>query len=222
MLNEEPPALAPVAGCSLISLKNCLGQAPNPMHTLEMNYSWSGRASLCHCWIREEALQRKEEIHSGVLLPRKCSLKYSQSFTPMPEMGLHVHPGGLGSQLSRVLRAVEQGYPCPDTAELPFLAPPEPGFVLKNCTWPQIEIYIYFGDWIPAFLFAEYYCHFLRYGETQQPFLGTYCPANRISRLQSSKPKARVQECGHHMNVPGVSKFSSAFALSEVGSFPVA
>lgn len=98
----------------------------------------------------------------------------------------------------------------------------EPAFVLKSCTWPQIEIHIYFGDWIPAFLFAEYYCHFLRHGKTQQPFLGTCCAANLISRLQSSNPKAREQECGHHINIPGVSKFSSAFAVSGIGSFPVA
>lgn len=31
-----------------------------------------------------------------------------------------------------------------------------------------------------------------------------------------------MQECGHHINISGVSKFSSAFAVSEVGSFPVA
>lgn len=148
-------------------------------------------------------------------------MKRSQPLNPVSEMGLHALPGGLGSQLSWVLRAMEQGYQWSGTAQLPLLAPHRARFCpekLHMATNWNLHLFWWLDTCFP---FCRCYCHFLRYGETQQPFQGG--PANWISRLQSSKPKARVQEYVHHIHIPGVSKFPSAFAVPVVGrSFPVA
>lgn len=131
--------------------------------------------------------------------------------------------GGLGRQLSWVFRAMEQAYQWPGTAQLPLLAPHRARFCPEEL-YMATNWNIHSFWWLDTcFPFCRCYCHFLRYGETQQPFLGIDCPANWISRLQSSKPKARVQERVHHIDIPGVSKFPSAFAVPVVGrSFPVA
>lgn len=171
------------------------------MHTLEMNYSWNRRASLGCCWIREEALQRggKSNPLAKEMLPETLP-----AFHPVSEVGF-CPSWGLGKPIELSAQSCATGLsmswhssaasPCSTLSQV---------LSWRAAQQPQIQICFYFDDWIPAFLFVEYYCHFLKYGETQQPFLGTYCPANQISRLQSSKPKARVQECVYHINIPGV------------------
>lgn len=79
--------------------KNLSGSGSEPVHTLEMNYSWNRRASLCCCSVREGALQREGEHQLQSPLAKET---LHETLT-VSEMGLHAHPGGLGRQLSRAL-----------------------------------------------------------------------------------------------------------------------
>lgn len=201
ILHGAATALAPMAGCSLISLK-----------TVWVSL-WT------HAHAGDELFMEQKGFPVLLLLNQRGGFadrgkiqSFSQGNAPWntPSLSPSVRGGscpswGLGKPAELSAQSCATGLsmswhssaasPCSTLSQV---------LSWRAAQQPQIQIYFYFGDWIPAFLFVEYYCHFLKYGETQQPFLGTYCPANQISRLQSSKPKARVQECVYHINIPGV------------------
>lgn len=101
--------------------KNCLGQALNPC----TRWRWiiHGQEGFpVRCWIREEALQREGNPLQSPLA-KETLLKHSQ-LSPSARGGVSMAIlGAWEAKLSRVLRAMEQSYQCPGTAQLPFLAP---------------------------------------------------------------------------------------------------